>query len=144
MLSDNHNTHPNNDTDDLLVSGVDANLRQTELIISLILRTGVFISATLITLGLITFLIQNRQLTATSISAISFPTSPRAVFQSVASGDGRGIIMTGLFVLIATPISRVLISIVTFSIERDLRYVIITVIVLLIILTSFLVGKAGG
>ena len=51
-------------------------------------------------------------------------------------------ITLGLFLLIATPVTRVGISIVVFLLERDRRYVVITLLVLTILLFSiFFVGS---
>jgi uncharacterized membrane protein len=41
-------------------------------------------------------------------------------------------------VLIATPIVRVILSVVAFALERDLLYVAVTVVVLAVLLYSFL------
>lgn len=48
----------------------------------------------------------------------------------------------GLLLLIATPILRVAGSIFGFAIERDWRYTLITLIVLLIVLLSIVLGQA--
>jgi uncharacterized membrane protein len=59
------------------------------------------------------------------------------VLQSVMHGRGRGLIQLGLLFLIATPIARVCLSVVGFSIERDRLYIVCTLIVLAILLYSF-------
>ena len=51
--------------------------------------------------------------------------------------------MTGLLILIATPIFRVGISIVIFFVEKDYLYVKITLLVFVILMLSLLMGKAG-
>jgi len=51
--------------------------------------------------------------------------------------------VAGLLVLIATPVLRVALSVVGFALQRDWVYVGLTVLVLLVLLGSFLVGKAG-
>jgi uncharacterized membrane protein len=51
---------------------------------------------------------------------------------------GRGLIQLGLLLLIATPIARVVLSAVVFSVQRDGRYVAITLGVLLVLLYSLL------
>src|SRR6266850_2530226 len=58
-----------------------------------------------------------------------------------ASGalSGRGLIMGGLLLLIATPVARVAMSLVAFVFQRDRLYVAITAFVLLLLLAS-LVG----
>jgi uncharacterized membrane protein len=54
--------------------------------------------------------------------------------------SGRGLIQLGLLVLIATPIARVLFSVIGFVRQRDWLYVSITVIVLALLALSL----AGG
>ena len=53
---------------------------------------------------------------------------------------GRGIIQLGLLVLLATPVARVLFSIVAFAMQRDRLYVGITVVVLAVLLYSIVGG----
>ena len=50
----------------------------------------------------------------------------------------------GLMLLVATPVLRVAVSVIAFGLERDMRYVIITLIVLAILITSFLLGRGGA
>jgi uncharacterized membrane protein len=50
--------------------------------------------------------------------------------------------MFGLLVLIATPIARVMFSVVTFIIERDIAFVTITLFVLAILVYG-LIGHTG-
>jgi uncharacterized membrane protein len=53
-------------------------------------------------------------------------------------GDGRAIIAIGLLLLIATPVMRVVFSMVAFALEKDRLYVVLTLIVLVILLLSLL------
>jgi len=50
------------------------------------------------------------------------------------NGRGRGLIQLGLLLLIATPVTRVILSLGVFAIQRDRRYVLITLAVLTILL----------
>jgi uncharacterized membrane protein len=59
---------------------------------------------------------------------------------SAIHGDGRAIIQCGLLLLIATPVTRVLLSIVGFALEKDRLYVVLTVIVFLILIYSLFGG----
>ena len=52
----------------------------------------------------------------------------------------RGIIQLGLLLLLATPVARVVFSIFAFAHQRDLTYVLITSIVLVILLYSLASG----
>jgi uncharacterized membrane protein len=65
--------------------------------------------------------------------------SPAGVFNAVLAGSSLGIVQFGLLLLILTPILRVVISLLTFLIQREFIYVIITGLVLAS-LTYSLVG----
>lgn len=123
----------------------------TEKLISNLLRTGVFSSAALVVLGtIVTFLRhpaymssvdQQRQLTA---GLTSFPTTFPGIIQGLLHVDGSSVVMAGLLVLIATPILRVAVSIVAFLQMRDRVFAGITTVVLLLLVTSLSLGRAGG
>ncbi|HEY9622823.1 MAG TPA: DUF1634 domain-containing protein [Crinalium sp.] len=55
--------------------------------------------------------------------------SPQGVWDAVLSGHRRGIIQLGLLILIATPVVRVIMSLLFFIRQRDLVYVVITSLV---------------
>jgi uncharacterized membrane protein len=55
---------------------------------------------------------------------------------------GRGLIQLGILVLLATPVARVLFSVVAFALERDTLYVGVTFFVLAVLLYSILGGSA--
>jgi uncharacterized membrane protein len=57
-----------------------------------------------------------------------------------ATGRARGIIQLGILLLIATPIARVVFSVLAFAVQRDYTYVIVTLIVLAVLLYSLLSG----
>jgi uncharacterized membrane protein len=54
--------------------------------------------------------------------------------------SGRGIIQLGLLLLIATPVARVAFSVAAFAVQRDRLYVVVTLIVLAILLSSLTIG----
>jgi uncharacterized membrane protein len=121
----------------------DRRIRQAELIISNVLRGGVSASAAIILLGVVLFYL--RALTSGHTPSVKpFPTSLPAVWSGLAHGDPLAIIALGLLLLLATPVVRVAVSIVAFALEGDRRYVIITTLVLLILIASFVLGKAGA
>jgi len=62
------------------------------------------------------------------------------ILPRVMDFDGAAIIQLGVIVLIATPILRVAFSAVSFLIEKDYMYVIITLIVLSIIVANMIFG----
>ena len=68
-------------------------------------------------------------------------TSFSGVFRNVLTLSPRGIIQLGLILLIATPVARVLFALLSFIREKDRRFVVITLIVLVFLLYGFLGGK---
>ena len=128
-----------------------------EEIISWILRVGVSASAAFILLGVVLFLVTGATGYASSLSMndvagllqegqsqqTSFPTGPGDVLAGLAQFKPYAFIALGLLLLIATPVIRVAASLVVFALERDYAYVFITLIVLVILVVSFLLGKAA-
>ncbi len=58
------------------------------------------------------------------------------IVSSALSGDGRGVIMLGLLLLVATPVARVAFTAVAFAFERDRTYVVVALVVLALLLTG--------
>ena len=107
-----------------------------ELIIGQTLRVGVIISILLIVIGVVILFIQG-QSSGISLEKLSMINStvnssslnvPQMLFNF--SFNGLNFIILGLLTLIATPIARIVLGIVSFAMEKDKLYVIITVIVL--------------
>lgn len=121
----------------------DAKVRGAEILISAVLRGGVFLSGGVTLLGVIIFFIQQRGQQLGDVTKVRYPHTLGDVFAGVGHGSGIAITVFGLLLLIATPVTRIAVSIVAFANERDWRYVGITSLVLLILLISFLLGKAG-
>lgn len=65
------------------------------------------------------------------------------ILNGILQLKGRAIIQLGILLLIATPIVRILLSIISFLREKDYLYVVITLIVLGIIMASMLSGIGG-
>lgn len=111
-----------------------------ELWISNLLRYGVQISSLIVLVGGILYLIHHH---AEPVDYRVFQgepaiyRSPSGVVQALLEGHRRGIIQLGLLVLIATPILRVLLSLVTFLRWRDYTYAAITFLVLSGLIYSF-------
>lgn len=122
-----------------------------EIWVSHLLRAGVIISLIVILIGtLITFWHHRDYMTgSTSIKQLTgegwtFPHDLRAVARSTLAGSGRGLVVTGLLILICTPVLRVALTLVIFLLERDRAYVILSAIVLTLLAISFMLGRAGG
>jgi uncharacterized membrane protein len=114
------------------------------------LQAGVLVSMALVLAGAILFgalhassLTSSESLPALVESGAEFPHTLGDVVSASSHFSAEGIIAAGLLVLIATPVLRVAISVVGFALQRDWVYVGLTVLVLLVLLGSFLVGKAG-
>ena len=115
-------------------------VRQAELLISQVLRGGVVLSAVIIGIGLVGEVLHH----GNQVSSVPDLNSLAAVWHGILAGDPLAVIMAGLLVLLATPVLRVAVSVVAFALEGDFRYVAITCVVLLILVVSFALGKAGA
>jgi uncharacterized membrane protein len=115
------------------------NVEEVEIIISKSLKIGVILSAAVIFIGFIMFLVTGRS----GYPGSTFPTNLMLIFKGAAALKPYAIILTGLFILILTPVFRVGISVIVFLKEKDYIYVKITAVVFAILIVSFLLGKAG-
>lgn len=114
-----------------------------------LLRIGVWLSSFIAFVGGILFLMEDG-LNSTDYRALSpdetFVGVPKNLtnFEGIIEGiinlNGASIIQLGVITLIATPVIRVAVSIFTFAYERDLLYVIITLIVFFIIIANMTLG----
>jgi uncharacterized membrane protein len=116
---------------------------QAELLISHVLRGGVVLGAIVIGVGLVAFYARYG-LNPSAMIANVYPHSLDQTLLGLAHGTPQAIMVLGLLILLATPVVRVAVSIVAFALERDWTYVAITALVLLILLVSFLLGRAGA
>jgi uncharacterized membrane protein len=102
-----------------------------------LLQIGVFTSAAVVFAGGCLYLIQQGH---TRVHFHTFHNQP-AYLKSIPSicaaaihGDAVAIIQLGLLLLIATPIARVIFSIVAFALQKDFLYVAISSFVFLVLL----------
>lgn len=121
-----------------------------EALIGTLLRTGVTISVALIAAGTIVSFVHHPDY-ATSTTALSRLTRPGMaprnvgeVLAGLAAFRGQAWIMLGMLVLMATPILRVGISLVSFARAGDRPFTLLTAAVLALLLLSVLLGRAGG
>ncbi|UQS84152.1 DUF1634 domain-containing protein [Bombilactobacillus thymidiniphilus] len=115
-------------------------MRDIELLIGKILRIGVLVSVTVMILGIILMLIQGQGGYATK----TYPTTFVAIFQGVVQLKPYAVMMLGAFLLILTPVLRVIVSIYAFLKEKDYLYVTITTIVLIILAIAMIGGYFAG
>lgn len=107
--------------------------------IGVLLRTGVILSAIVIALGGILYLVHSGE---TVVSYHHFSGAPQQlrsipeIVNGALGGDGLSIIQFGILLLIATPVARVAFSVLAFFFERDWLYVGISCVVLAVLLYS--------
>jgi uncharacterized membrane protein len=113
--------------------------RKVEELIGNLLRTGVFLSALVVFTGGAVYLARHGTEPADYRIFRAEPVELRAlhgILREAFSLQGRGIIQLGLLLLIATPVTRVALSIIGFTAERDRMYVGFASIVLVVLLYS--------
>ncbi|WP_069659113.1 DUF1634 domain-containing protein [Arcticibacter eurypsychrophilus] len=111
-----------------------------------LLRAGVVTSSVIALIGGVIYLMAHGADRPHYTEFIGAPENLRHINGIIAGllvFDAQAIIQTGVLVLIATPILRVLLSAIAFAIEKDYLYVIITLIVLSIIAIGMFGGLGG-
>ncbi|MGO4885695.1 MAG: DUF1634 domain-containing protein [Bryobacteraceae bacterium] len=120
--------------------------KQVDEVIGLLLRYGVLLAAAVVAAGGVWYLIQYG-LSAPGYHVFrSEPEDLRHLSGIVTGIPGfhcRRMMQLGLLLLIATPVARVAFSVVAFFLQRDHKYVVITLIVLAVLLFS-LTGRVSG
>jgi uncharacterized membrane protein len=125
-------------------------VHRVELALSYLLRGGVILSSAIVLLGIVMMFVHHPEYRRGAVPAadvirqMAFPHTLSAVWAGLAHMEGRAIVIVGLFVLIATPVMRVAASVVVFIHLRDRMFAAITFFVLMMLLISFLLGRAGG
>lgn len=115
------------------------NDQRLEVVISVLLRTGVTIAAAVVLLGGIFFVSQRGRDQPEYHVFHGAPEAYRtfpSVIRSAGHGDWQAVIQLGLLLLILTPIARVAFSLAGFALERDWVYVALTSLVLGILIYS--------
>ncbi len=115
--------------------------QKVENIIGNLLRAGVLLSAFVVLIGAVVYLVRHGRSPVHYGVFQGEPSNYReisGIFREALQLHGRGIIQFGLLLLIATPVTRVIFAIFGFAIEKDRMYVVFTTIVLAILLYSLL------
>ena len=105
-----------------------------------LLRYGVLLSSLIVLAGGIIYLFRHGN---EQPHYHKFTGEPKTIgeigqlWHAAMNGRGRPIIQLGLFVLVATPVLRIVTSVIGYFLERDYLYMAITIAVLLVIATSF-------
>jgi uncharacterized membrane protein len=117
--------------------------QKIEFILSFLLRSGVLLSAFVVMTGGILYLLQfggkyphYQQFRGESIDLRNI----RMIVQGAFDFHPLSLIQFGLLILLATPVARVLFSVISFLIGKDYLYVVISLIVLLIVGFSIFSG----
>jgi uncharacterized membrane protein len=109
-----------------------------------LLRAGVLLAAAVTAVGGAIYLAKRWNEGAPDLHQFAYADkAPPAELSSVAgvaayafSGHGAGLIQLGVLLLIATPVARVAFSVYAFARQRDVLYIVATVIVLALLLFS--------
>jgi uncharacterized membrane protein len=128
-----------------------------ELVISWLLRAGVWSSIAIIVAGFVMLIVSDHAALlhrhAGNLQGLlrdGLPDEPKSVqsygdvIAALRHGQAFGVIMLGLIVLLLTPVLRVAVSIVAFLMERDRLYAAITAAVLLLLVAGVVLGKTAG
>ena len=118
---------------------------RVEGIIGNLLRIGVIASALVVFAGGVLYLIEHGRGAAPPLDKFSQEETtglrgPVNIFRESVELHSLGLIMLGLLLLIATPVTRVTFSIAAFALQRDYLYVMFTLIVLGVLLYSLFSG----
>jgi uncharacterized membrane protein len=112
-----------------------------EIVLGNLLRWGTLISAIVIALGGIAYLVTSGGQTPHYDAFHGEPSDLRSVDGIVVDAlawHSRGVIQLGLLLLMATPIARVIGALVAFALRRDAKYVVISSLVLAALLYGLL------
>lgn len=110
-----------------------------ELIVGQLLRIGVLLSAAVVVLGGVIYLVRNGHVIVdytTFRGELSTLRNFDGIFHGVYLLSGRAIVQLGLLLLIATPVARVIFCAFAFLLQRDHLYVVFTLIVLAVLTYS--------
>ena len=111
-----------------------------EYILANILRIGVIVSAIVVLCGAVLYLFSHGKEKPDYYSFVFNPFSvddPIGLLKNVFALKSLEIIKMGILLLVGTPILRVIISVIAFIYEKDLMYVIFTLVVLVVLIYSF-------
>ncbi len=118
-------------------------------IISTVLRAGVLISAAIILIGVVLFVVLRGGVRPILLAPPGIPSgvevnpqSVRVVLDRLSPRHPAAVTDLGLLLLIITPVASVVISIAAFARERDWTYVGLAAFVFAMLMLSFALGKA--
>lgn len=107
------------------------------------LQLGVLLAAFVVLTGAVVVLVQHGGAAADYRTFRPGPESLRSVtgiLRAALALDGRAIVQLGLLLLIATPVARVVLTLVAFVLQRDRMFVVVTGIVLALLMYGLAFG----
>jgi uncharacterized membrane protein len=122
-----------------------------DLVLSLLLRVGVLLCAAVIAVGWVGHLLRPPVNQAAAIPILAsggmlaeqtVAHSLKEVAAGLAAGSPRAVIVLGLMLLIGLPIARVGLTVAAFWLERDWLYAALAALVLALLLSGLLLGRA--
>jgi uncharacterized membrane protein len=116
---------------------------QFDAVLARVLRAGVLLSAAVVACGGVVYLIRHGLQRPDYHVFRGEPQTLREIRGIVSDAvglSGRGLIQLGLLLLIATPVARVVFSVIGFAKQRDWLYVAITLAVLMLLAYSMTNG----
>jgi uncharacterized membrane protein len=119
--------------------------KSVELFLGKLLRWGVLLAALVVFVGGVWFVAESSDVPQNYRTFRGEPAELRALPQIVDQAIALrplGLIQLGLLLLIATPVARVLFSVLGFALERDWIYVVITLLVLVLLIYT-LTSRSG-
>ena len=103
-----------------------------------VLRIGVVVSVTVMLVG-IAFSFLHGTTSVKRMQSATFDYRPNVIWKGVCAGSGKAIIEVGIYLLVLTPIMRVVMSALMFAFhEKDWLYAGITLTVLILTLAGLL------
>jgi len=117
--------------------------QQVEQAIGTLLRVGLMMATVVVVLGAVIYLFRHGAEQADYRVFRGEPADLRGIggiVRDALQPRGRGLIQLGLLLLLATPVARVVFSIVAFALQRDRFYVTVTLVVLAVLLYSIVGG----
>jgi uncharacterized membrane protein len=118
--------------------------KDMQLLVSNILRIGVYTSLGIVAIGLLLYLVQQRgSVTDYGTFSMAEGVSAADVWHKLCAGEPKSIITIGVLLLMVTPIVRIIIALLGFWLEKDRLYVMIALIILIIIAGSMYLGAVG-
>ena len=116
-----------------------AEMQKVEIMIGKVMQIGVMIAAAFMIVGILLLFVSGKS----GYVGNSHPYDFSSILLGIVQLKSYAIIMGGLFLLILTPVLRVVVSIYAFVVAGDKLYVWITTAVLIILVIAMVIGMYG-